>query len=291
MIRSMTGYARVQATISGREVALEIRSVNGKGCDVKFSARGRLYELEIPMIRAVRSGVQRGSLRVQLEVSQAADGDARLQVDRKMLATWLKTGRELATEHKLDFRPDVKDLLRLPGVVQTEDMGDAGLTWEQVEPLLKRALKELDGSRRKEGTALDRDLRGRLKTIERLTGDIEKLENRRTLDYKGRLLERIQPLLGELPVDAERVEKELAWYSDRVDVSEELTRIRSHIPAFRDTLKGGGTIGKALDFRCQELLREFNTISNKCNDVEISHCTIAARGELEKVREQVQNVE
>jgi uncharacterized protein (TIGR00255 family) len=196
----------------------------------------------------------------------------------------------LAKKLKVENNMGMRELLKLPNVLKLKEKR-GGLAWEEVEPVLKKAIDLLKKSRAKEGQNLAGDILERIKFISENVTQIGKLDKGRIGSYKKKIEDRLNKLLDSSSIDSERLEKEIAIYSDRIDITEELIRIKSHIKEFKKQIKKSGAIGKSLDFRLQELMREFNTISNKCNNVDISNCSVACRGELEKIREQVQNIE
>jgi uncharacterized protein (TIGR00255 family) len=286
----MTGFASVKGIVGKHEIHLEIKSVNGKHCDVKFYSRSRYSHLEIPVVGLIKSHLSRGTIKINLNVETSDKTSHHVSVNRPLLQEWLVTSRKLAEELNVPCDVGLKELLRLPNVFSIAEE-EIALTFEQIKPLLEKLLKAFKKSRNEEGKRLVSDMKDRLKTLSEAIKKIKKQDKSRVPNYAERLRSRLQEMAAETELDTERIERELVHYCDRIDITEEVIRIDSHIKMFLNILKEKNAIGKSLDFRCQELLREFNTICNKANCVDISDQAILCRSELEKIREQVQNIE
>ncbi len=291
-MHSMTGFGRGSATTEDFTATVEIAAVNRKQSEVVVQGTRDLADLEPRIRRAVTQATSRGRLQVTLKLDPTAKGAKPAKVDTGLALAMEKAFEELSGLLGRDVLPLASDFIRQPGVISFEDGGiDPEMAWQAVEPALEAALEQLLAMRSSEGGHLKEDFQQRLAILE---GFAEKL----AADAPGRLVRQREMLLKRLrdagldldPAD-DRVLKELAIFADRCDISEELTRLASHFRKFRDYLDGSEPPGRALDFLCQELFREFNTIGSKSNDAGIAQIIVEAKTELEKIREQVQNVE
>lgn len=291
-MHSMTGFGRGSATTEDFTATVEIAAVNRKQSEVVVQGTRDLADLEPRIRRAVTQATSRGRLQVTLRLDPTAKGAKPAKVDTGLALAMERAFEELSGLLGRDVLPLASDFIRQPGVISFEDGGiDPDKAWQAVEPALEAALEQLLAMRSSEGGHLKEDFQQRLAILE---GFAERL----AADAPGRLVRQREMLLKRLrdagldldPAD-DRVLKELAIFADRCDISEELTRLASHFRKFRDYLDGSEPPGRALDFLCQELFREFNTIGSKSNDAGIAQIIVEAKTELEKIREQVQNVE
>jgi uncharacterized protein (TIGR00255 family) len=296
MILSMTGFGRVEFEVTGQPFQLELRSVNHRHLDVHVRLPRAVTGSESTLRAAVAARFARGKLDVSLHSGAGQSGPGLPEVDLEAAARYVEAGRALAEQHGLSDGLDVGTLLSLPGVARTvEPQLDA----EVLEAALVRAVEAAAGEvlamRRAEGEALERDLRGRLGSIEALLADVEGRSGTVQEAARARLRKRTEQLARETGViDEGRLHQEIVHAADRLDVTEELVRLRSHVDQFRGVLDGaeeGAAVGRKLDFLLQEMGREANTIGSKGSDAPISHAVVELKTELERVREQVQNVE
>ena len=293
-LTSMTG--RGAAAAAGRLAPLEVElsSVNRKQLDVDVGLPRFLAAYESRVLETVQGRLSRGRITGEIrvtwaEAAQAAGAKVDLGLARAAV------GALRAAARKLDVPDDLKasDLLALPGLVSfAHGERDLEALWPTVRQALEAALAKLQAMRKKEGAALGRDLRARLGTLRKLVGEIAARAPGVVETYRANLLKRIAAALpgSDLAAD-ERLLREVALFADKADVAEELVRLASHFRQAEDALKAGGVVGRALDFLVQEMGREINTIGSKANDAEIARRVVAAKAELERFREQVQNVE
>jgi len=303
-VRSMTGYAQARAEQNGWSLRLSLRSVNHRFLDLRVHMPEGLEAFEPQMRQSVRDHIQRGhvDLTVHLELSHSAG----LHIDRKLAATYWRAIEELRQELNLAPEPHLTALLRLPGVVASPGsagampaaFGDKEL--EQLGPqlhsCLAEALRKLDEMRREEGGALAREMNELVSSIGAKTAQLELLSERSRPVYAQRLKVRLQELLGTLSVDPIRVAQEAAILAERADVSEELARLRSHVDQFDRLIQEAGELGKKLDFLLQEMQREANTLLSKTpglgqEGLDMTELGLRVKADIEKLREQVQNVE
>jgi uncharacterized protein (TIGR00255 family) len=294
MIRSMTGFGRADAAGERLMVSVEVRSVNHRHLDLAFKMPRLVHPLEGDARRLVQQRIERG--RVEIHVSVAAVGGQATQavaVDLALARRYIDLGRRLAEDLALDPTLDLRWVLERPGVMRIDDI-DA-LASDAVGPLfteaLTRALDELGTRRETEGDVLAAALRTLHET---LVAELSRMAERApgaAARRETRLRERLRALLIDASVDQGRLLTEVATWAEKTDIAEELTRLRAHLEQFALMLKEGGAIGRPLDFLTQEMNREVNTIAAKADDLELSQSAIAAKGMLEKVREQAQNLE
>lgn len=286
----MTGFGRAEATISGRQVTVEVKSLNGKGFDVNTSKLPfmlRAWELEV---RSLASRLLiRGTTDVSISIKQ--DGAARpVSINMDLAAAYYKSMQELARRLNLPEEDMLPTLLRMPEIISTEQDALPEEDWLEVKTVLEAAIGKLLQHRRTEGTALEKDLMERMDAIESAVERLVPLEPNRMERVRERLHTSLQAL-GLESKDPNRFEQELIYYLEKMDVSEEKTRLAQHIKYFRETVTNTeGSKGKVLGFILQEIGREINTLGAKANDASIQQIVVGMKDELEKAKEQVLNV-
>lgn len=293
----MTGYSKVREESGGFSLNVAVKSVNHRFLDLQFRMPSVLSPMEPALRRIVKQHVIRGHVEVSVNLERA--GTEELKVDRKLLKAYIAVCREVQDELGSAGEPDVVQLLRIPGVLS----GEAELTDKELaairkilEPALVSALETLNTMREREGEALEKDIRERLDHLESLRKSIAKQARRIPQYAQQRLENRLRELLGAVHVDAARLAQEVAYLASRSDIAEELTRFQSHLVQVRQLLAESPEVGKKLDFLFQELNREANTLLSKTSDVpqtgaEVGRQAIEMKSEIEKLREQVQNIE
>lgn len=291
--RSMTGYGRATNQQSGLRAEVEVSSVNRKQLDVVLALPRSLNALESRIHEEIALVLTRGRVNVSIVIrSTSTESRHAVHVNESLAHAYLETLRKNAK--KLNVRDDLglSHLLTFPGVLRVESgEDDPDRVWSVLQPALKKALARLDRMRVKEGTALARDLLARIATLEQLAAEIKKLSPESVARYRATLLQRLSTMAGELGISDERLEREALLFADRADITEETTRIASHVVQARALLRGASPAGKALDFLAQELYREINTVGSKANDAAITQRVVLFKTELERLREQVQNIQ
>lgn len=294
MIRSMSGYGRGSAQGAGVRVSFELRAVNHRFLQVSLRLPAGLSFFEGDARRRIGKTVRRGKVDATATAA-SPEGDEGGRVDRELAAAYARDLRAMADELGLVGEVDVGTLAALPGVVVTQELLeiDPERHLEVVETALAEALDGLDAMRRREGEHLEQDLRGRFTRMEELCRDIAEVADELPGRYRELLQARIGQLLDDLPaeIDDARLAQEVVHHVDRSDITEELVRLRSHLDKADALLAGDGAVGRSLEFLVQELHREVNTIGSKGRDVEIGEAVVELKSEIERVREQVQNVE
>ncbi len=291
-LKSMTGFGEGSAVSGGISVTAELSSVNRKQLDINISLPRNLITLDAQVQSQIRAEFSRGRISGIVRI-ESADGSAgSVKIDEKLAKEYVEGIRNAAARLKLADDLGAETIARLPGVV-TVDQNNMNV--EQVssalESAMAKALSGLGRMRSTEGKALEKDLRDRLALLDEMVKAIRKLAPTVTASYREKLHQRMTEAgLTDLASD-ERIVKEIALYADRCDVSEELTRLKSHLAQTRKLLRSAEPVGRTLDFLCQELFREINTIGSKANEVEITRHVVNFKTELERIREQVQNIE
>lgn len=291
MIRSMTGFGAAEGQVGKARVAVEVRSVNHRFFSASLKLPGALSRWEGEVREALRRGVTRGhvTLTARADWADAAGGGA---IDEARLASYVARLRELQKRYDLGGEVDLGTVLRLPDVITTGSDEDQG-TVEELVAIVDKAVASLAEMRELEGTRLARFLEERVQTIDEAVERLVARAPARTIEQRDRLREAVHELTDGLAVDEGRLAQEVAIIADRLDVQEELERFRSHLTAFRSSLRTGASegVGKRLGFVLQEMLREANTTGSKANDAELTRDVLIIKEELERAREQVENLE
>lgn len=294
MIKSMTGYgtATVQSE-SGRSYTVEIKSVNHRYCDVHAKLPGKLSSLEHDIKRLVKNRFQRGRFDVYLSLDEFGRQTKQITFDNDLAAEYLEKLYELGKHLQLEPSVDLLSLTRLPEVLQVETAElDQEEAMHSVEQSLQEALGHLEQMRIHEGNSLEKDVVAYLEQIQTITSEIAQHAETTPALYKAALEERIKRLTENVvEIDEERLTQEVIMFTDKIDISEEITRLNGHIDHFQHLLNSDGAVGRKLDFMVQEMNREINTIGSKANNLTISKQVVDVKALLEKIREQVQNIE
>ena len=292
MIRSMTGYGRAVQTIDGREITVELRSVNNRYLDCTVKLPRMFSFAEDSVKNRVKAAVSRGKVDVYIGVNAAQAADVQVAVNRPVLESYLAALRQIESEYGVRDDVTVMSLARLPDVFSVEktEEDEQKLT-QDILSVAEEAIARYNTMRETEGAALEADLRSRAATILERVALVEQRSPVTVAEYRERLRQKMQEVLQNTAIDEGRILQEAAIYADRIAVDEETVRLRSHLAQLGDMLTKGGAIGRKLDFLLQELNRETNTIGSKCNDLELSNIVVDMKAELEKIREQTQNIE
>jgi uncharacterized protein (TIGR00255 family) len=288
----MTGFGRASAATDTWHSTVEISAVNRKQAEVVVQAPRELSELEGRIRKTVLATVSRGRIQVSINLERAQGTAATIQLDAALARAFHDAFIELGKTVGHPLLPTASDYLRQPGIIMLGSGEiDSEQAWLAIEPALKDALAALASMRETEGGHLKEDFLARIDTLVSFAAKIAADATGRPIRQRELLARRLREAGLDLDPADERVAKELALFADRCDVSEELTRLDSHFAKFREYLGAAEAPGRALDFLCQEMFREFNTIGSKANDAGIAQAIVEAKTELEKIREQVQNVE
>ena len=292
MIKSMTGYGRAVESVNGREFTVELRSVNNRYLDCSVRLPRILSFAEDAVKQAVKQSVSRGKVDVFISVHTEGGEETQVSLNATVLEGYLTAMRRMVTEFGVADDISVSTLSRLPEVFSIEkpEVDEEQLLADMMGVVTK-ALEGYDAMRTTEGQALDRDLRSRGQTILELVAQVEQGNAQTVVDYRARLEAKLQEVLANTAIDESRILTEAAIFADKVAVDEETVRLRSHLEQMNTMLTGGGAVGRKLDFLLQEMNREANTIVSKCTDVKLARIVVDIKAELEKIREQTQNIE
>lgn len=291
MIRSMTGFARALGHQKKGGWTVEIRSLNHRHFEFSLRVPPALYGLEDRIREFCQGRVRRGKVTVAVTESET-NGLTDLALDEKVLGFYLSSIRKVQKKFRLKGEPAIGDLLALPKIFSVEKKSETPETvWRSLKPLLDTALGRLTQSRVREGKVLLQDILDRIQKIQMAAVEVEDRAKSLPKEHYERLKKRIAGLLDEKVTPDERVWQEAAFLAERGDITEELVRLKSHLDLFREKAARGDEVGKELDFLLQEMNREVNTLSAKAQDFGVSREVVSMKAELEKIREQIQNIE
>jgi uncharacterized protein (TIGR00255 family) len=291
-MNSMTGFGSADfLTAAGVEIHIDIASYNKKQLDIRVSLPNELASHETDLRKTISSRVSRGTLNLKLEVySSGVNSNSVFEIDKKLASAYVKSAKKLQNRLQLSGEIDVNEVLKVPGIIQ-ETQPINLVSDKDLDITLNIALDKLLKMRKEEGSELKKDVESRLKTLTELLEKIEPLTRTIPEIQKDRLLKNLKNAGLSITIDDERVLKEIVIFTDRSDVSEEITRINSHFVQFRKLIRSKEPVGRSMEFLIQELQREINTLGTKAANSEISPLIVKFKTELEKIREQVQNVE
>ena len=292
MIKSMTGYGRAVETVNGREFTVELRSVNNRYLDCSVRLPRMLSFAEDAVKQAVKASISRGKVDVFITVRSEAGDEVQVTLNKSVLQSYLTAMRQMVDEFGVQDDISVSAVSRLPEVFVIEKpQVDEEQLLSDLMGVVNKALEGYDAMRTAEGAALDQDLRSRGETILTLVSQVEAGNGKTVSDYRARLEAKLREVLANTAIDESRILTEAAIFADKVAVDEETVRLRSHLQQMNNMLTAGGAMGRKLDFLLQEMNREANTIGSKCTDVALARIVVDIKAELEKIREQTQNIE
>lgn len=293
MIDSMTGFGRGEAVVDEASATVELRSVNNRFCEVSVRLPRSLSAYESEVHARIKKRFARGRISAQIQIETASEEVLPLQVNPDGVRAYMTLLNQLRSQAGISEPVRLEHLLNYSDVFQTREPGDeqTEAMWRAVEQALDAAIEALHTMRRQEGSALLADLEQRIVALDRILLRVEDRAPLRVESARERLHQRLREILEDERLDRDRVEMEIAMLADRLDITEECVRLRSHLELFRQSLNSEHPEGRKLNFISQEINREVNTIGSKANDAEIAHLAVEMKDELEKIREQVQNVE
>jgi len=291
VINSMTGFGTAQGTVGSARVTVEIRTVNHRFFNPSIKLPSAFTHWEGDVREALRRHVARGHVSLSARTERVEDSP--IQIDEARFSAYVTQLNDLAARHGLAAAPDISTVLRLPGVVVTGSTEEIGGSAAELIAVVDAAATALTEMRREEGARLAQFIRERIDVIAAALNRLADRSPARLAEQKARLERAVAELAGGVAVDPQRLAQEIAIMADRLDVSEELDRFQSHVKSFRDTLSDDGTepVGKRLSFVLQEMLREANTTGSKANDATMLIDVVSIKEELERIREQVENLE
>ncbi len=289
----MTGFGRAGVTDENYSIAIELKTVNNRFLDINLKLSSELQILEPVIKKQLGARLARGRVEVNLQYDR--NDPIEFELNRPLISGYLSAMKEIGQEFSLAGDPDINVIARLPNVVSTKKQEPSPQFLSAVETLLNAAIDDLEAMRLKEGEMLAAELASRVSEIEARLPMIEAESSKVANEYSARLTKRINEILAktdaQLDIDQGRIAQEVAFLADRADISEEIARLKSHIEHFRAIAADSKDVGKRLDFLTQEFNREANTIASKTNNMTVKENALAIKSEIEKIREQVQNVE
>ena len=292
MVKSMTGYGRAVETVNGREFTVELRSVNNRYLDCTVKLPRSLTFAEEAVKQAVKATISRGKVDVFITVRSEGAPDVKISLNAAMVEGYLTAMKQMVSDYGVQDDISVSIISRMPDVftVEKPEVDEQQLLADLLG-VVNKALTAYDAMREAEGKALENDLRSRGNTILELVSQVEAGNGQTVSDYRIRLENKLKEVLANTAIDESRILTEAAIFADKVAVDEETVRLRSHLEQMKNMLTNGGAIGRKLDFLLQEMNRESNTIGSKCSDVKLARIVVDIKAELEKIREQTQNIE
>ncbi len=292
-MKSMTGFGRASVTDNNFAITVELKTVNNRFLDINLRLASELQQLESEIKRLIGGRLTRGRVDVNLQYDRTSDVE--YELNRPLITGFLAAMKDMQTEFALTGEPDINVIARLPNVVSTKKEEPTAEFLAAIEKVFSLALDDLEKMRLKEGSMLSEELESRLFEIERRLPPIEADADNVAEEYRQRLTKRIGDMLAksdsQIEIDQARLAQEVAYLAEKADISEEIARLRTHIEHFRTIVKDDRDVGKRLDFLTQELNREANTITSKTTNMSVKENALAIKSEIEKIREQVQNVE
>lgn len=292
MILSMTGYGKAEAVNPEFKVVVEISSVNNRFCEIQFRLPKFLSPLESKLKEKILCSITRGKIGYSLTWEENTPISSYAKLNEEAAEIYYKIFRQLKEKYDLSGELEVEDFVNLPDLIKVEkEEYDLEKAWETVAEVTEKALAQLNSMRGSEGLKLSADLKSRVKKLDGVIKKIEELSSRNVESYRERLKSKVSELLGDIRLDEQRLAQEVAFMAERSDVTEECIRFKSHNQQFLDALEEETPVGKRLTFLLQEMNREANTIGAKALNTSISQLVIFLKEEIEKLREQVQNIE
>ncbi len=292
MVKSMTGYGRAVETVNNREFTVELRSVNNRYLDCTVKLPRMVSFAEDAVKQAVKNTISRGKVDVFISIRSEAAADVTVTLNTAMVEGYLAAMKQMAENYDIRNDISVSLLSRMNEVFSVDKPKvDEDALMADLMSVVDKALANYDAMRTAEGKALENDLRSRGETILELVSQVEVGNGQTVIDYRARLYNKLKEVLANTAIDESRILTEAAIFADKVAVDEETVRLRSHLEQMNNMLTAGGAIGRKLDFLLQEMNRESNTIGSKCSDVKLARIVVDIKAELEKIREQTQNIE
>lgn len=292
MIKSMTGFGRCEVSENNRKFTVEMKSVNHRYLDVNIKMPKKLNFFEASIRNELKHYISRGKVDVFITYEDYSENNTSVRYNKDIAATYLQYLNQMAEDFKLDHDIRVSTLSRYPEVFVMEEQNiDEDELWKELQKAISGAAQGFVNTRVVEGEHLKEDLFGKLDGMLEKVDYITERSPEIVEEYRNKLTEKVRELLSDTKLEESRILTEVVMFADKVCVDEELVRLRSHIETTKNTLLAGGTIGRKLDFIAQELNREANTILSKASAIDVSNCAIDLKTEIEKVREQIQNIE
>lgn len=289
----MTGFGRGEASENGIHITAEIKTLNGRYFDLSARLPGSIAAKELEIKERIQGEIHRGKVNLNIYLDKAKTGEPDIALSTEMIRSYTTMLQEAGKSAGISSDLNIKDLLHFDDIFlqKSEKPGTVGLIWELTCLATEKALETVVRMRRKEGGQLKSELQNQINRIQSLLGTIASISSQRVPEAMEKLATRLRSLIDEEKIDPDRMEMEIAILADKMDIKEEVVRLESHLKFFLEALDSKDAVGRRLNFLCQEINRELNTIGAKSNDSEISHQVVYAKETLEQIREQVQNIE
>lgn len=292
MLKSMTGYGRQESLTGGKKILVEIRSVNQRFTDYSIKVPRNLGFLEERVRSFASEYITRGKVDIYITVESYDEADKEITLNSALARNYVEVLRQLRDELDLNDDISVMNVARFTDIFKAERREeDNEELWELVKGVTAQALEAFSAMREREGARIEKDLTERIEYMKTLAEKIDERSPETVAEYRNRLLDKIHELLGDREIDESRILTEVAIFADKIAVNEETVRLGSHFEEFYNIIGSGEPAGRKLDFLIQEINREVNTIGSKAQDIEIAKLVVELKGEIEKLREQVQNIE
>ena len=292
MIKSMTGFGSAKGTVEGIEVTVELKSVNNRYLDTSVRLPRSFMFAEETIKSAVQSHISRGKVDVFVTINTAMADDMAVVVNEPLLKGYIDAIKHISEEYELPSDMTAMTVSRFPDVLSVEKRElDADAVAAGIREIAEQALNDFDSMRLREGEKLRDDVLSKLDTINGLVSTVEENAPKTVAEYRERLLQKLNDVIGMAGIDESRILTEAAIFADKVAVDEETVRLRSHMSQLKTMINGSSPTGRKIDFLIQEFNREANTIGSKCQNADIAHVVVDLKSEIEKIREQIQNIE
>jgi uncharacterized protein (TIGR00255 family) len=293
MIKSMTGFGRGESNANGFQVSVEVKTLNSRYLDISIRSPQSLQQQEFDIKEVVQKKISRGKAHISIYVDKSNLGKPNITFDENLVKAYGKMLEQIKFLANIQQPVQLKDILHFDELFKPSevDENEVELIWTNAKQALGNALELLNAMRVQEGEELKNDLTKQITGISDMITEVKELSAKRAPEVREKLQTRIQSMIDEEKVDKDRLETEIALLVDKMDVNEEIIRLDSHLKFFLEALETDEPVGRRLNFLCQEINRELNTIGAKCNDSEISHHIVLGKEKLEQIREQVQNIE
>ncbi|PKD45337.1 YicC family protein [Rhodohalobacter barkolensis] len=289
----MTGFGRGESSSDGYQVTVEVKTLNSRYLDISVRMPQSIQDKEIQLKECVQKNLSRGKVNLNINVDRTETAGPDIKLNEELVKSYSSILRNLRSVGNIDEPVTVRDLLQFNDIFETRKEGEeeVRIIWNCTNSALETALKNLNTMRRKEGQELKSDLSNLINGISKLLDEVIELSDKRAPEIREKLQTRIQKMITEEQVDADRMEMEIALLVDKMDINEEVIRLQSHLKFFLEALEADEPVGRRLNFLCQEINRELNTIGSKANDSKVAHHIVLGKEKLEQIREQVQNIE
>ena len=287
----MTGYGVGRVKAEDGECLVEIKSLNNKYCDINTKNNFQSLEIEQKIEKLIKNRISRGKVNILVKVENHGLTEEKIILNEDVADSCYKNLKILKKKYKLKDEISIDSMLKFKDIFKIVKEEESVKIWPLVEEATKLALDSLLKMREREGKVLVADIRKRVGKIQKLIGKIEKYSKSSPLEYKDKFLSKIKNLTNGLNVDEGRIELEAAIFAEKTDITEEITRLKSHLIQFDDLLNSEESVGRKMDFLTQEINREVNTIGSKTNDIEVTSLVVLVKSELEKIKEQARNIE